>query len=179
MSDLRETNVVVIGAGAHGRRVAEAIAASGGTVVAFASSDAVDRDADGSAARPFPVPTALARFPGVGAVVAIGNGAVRAALSGELERAGAALLRIVHPRATVSPSAVLGAGVVVLAGAAIDAGACVEAGGIVDVGAIVAHDARVGAWAHLRPGCIVAPRGHVPAHTVVGYGRVVCSEGED
>jgi UDP-3-O-[3-hydroxymyristoyl] glucosamine N-acyltransferase len=109
-------------------------------------------------------------------VVAIGNEGVRRRITTELRDAGCELPAVVHRLAYVSPDAELGYGVVVLAGAIVETGASVGDGAIIDVGAIVDHDASVAAFAHVRPGYVVAAYGEWPRESVQSADQEVTPE---
>lgn len=169
-------DVLIVGAGAHARRVGEALEASGWAVSAFAVTS--QGDGDGSVVHPADLFPAAARQANALAIVAIGDADARSELAARLEKVGVRLVTVVHPRASVAPSAVVGEGTVILPGAVVDSGARVGRGVIIDAGVVVGHDAVVGAWAHLRPGCVIAPRARVAERGVVDYGAVV-REGRD
>lgn len=158
------TRLLIVGAGGHGRVVAETALASGRwSEVAF-----VDRS----------FPTVLRPEQGVvigtdadagrhlgdyrEAIVAIGDNHARVAQLELLAKLGFDLPVIVHPGCWVSPSARLGAGSVVLAGAVINAGASLGRACIVNTGASVDHDCVLGDGVHVAPGA------HLGGHTIVG-----------
>ena len=143
--------VIVIGAGGHGRSVAEAILLLGkDKLVGFFD--------DGSAANArvwtYPI---LGRTDSLHAlrsladavVVAIGNNAVREKLHSQVRNAGFELLSVIHPTAFVSPTATLGTGCAVMAGAVVGTEALLGEGVIVNCGATVDHHCRVDAFGHL------------------------------
>lgn len=143
--------LLIVGAGGHGRSVAEAVAAAGEFVVAGFLDDAwpgLDRVLG------FPVfgkVAELARFRDAAdhAFIAIGNNAVRRRLTAELLDAGLLPARVVHPKAIVSPTAVIGLGSAIMAGAIIGTEAVLGEGVIVNCAAVVDHHCRVGDFGHL------------------------------
>lgn len=180
MSNTAQTPIplVIVGAGGHGRSVAE-LAGLAGThrVVAFLD----DQQAPGSDVMGVPVWGGSAEMPhlparGVEAVhVAIGHNATRARLLARAREAGLEAATLVHPRACVSPSATLGAGTAVMALAVIGTEARLGEGAIVNVGAVVDHHARVGDHGHLGAnatmagGTSIGDRAWLQAGSAIGY----------
>jgi len=164
--------LVIVGAGGHGRAVAELARLAGYSVAGFLDADppgaAVDglpvwaEPADGTDALP-----GGARGIGLG----IGDNAARARVAARYP--GHARPPLVHPRAIVSPSAVLAPGVVVFPGAVVHTGAELGDGAVVNSGAIVEHHCRVGAAAHVAPGAVLCGAVRVGEGALVGAGAVV------
>lgn len=145
------TRLLVVGAGGHGRSVAEAAELSGQFVVVGFLDDSLPA---GETVLGFPLlgPVAsMAQHLATAdqAIVAIGNNTVREKLLQQLAAAGFKWATVVHPRAIVSPSAVLGAGSAVMAGAIVGTEACLGISSIVNCGAVVDHHATVEDFGHL------------------------------
>jgi len=149
---------LILGAGGHGRSVADAIAANGDLVMGFLD----DALPVGSLVNGISVLGALAHArelqqlfvtthqgPPDHLVVAIGNPMLRQTWQQVLEHVGAPLGVVLHPRASVSASAQVAPGCVVLAGAVVNANACLHSGVLVNSGAVVDHDAICGAYSQL------------------------------
>lgn len=88
--------------------------------------------------------------------VAIGNNALRSAITCLLTEAGMRLVTVVHPKATVSPRAITGAGSAVMAGVVVGTEAVLGSGVIVNCGAVIDHHCRVGDFGHLGVGAVMA-----------------------
>lgn len=181
--------LLIIGAGGHGRSVAEAILAEG----KFRISGFLDDI--------YPGTTRVWDFPILGkmtqfghwcevadfAVVAIGNNALRQRIFGELTVAGFKLATVIHPRAVVSPTATIGDGSVIMAGAIIGAEACLGKGVVVNCAAVVDHHCRVDDFGHLgvtaamSGGSVLGASAWMQAGAILGYaveieaGRVLMS----
>ncbi len=148
---MAKTRLLVVGAGGHGRSVAEAAELSGQFQVVGFLDDSLPV---GETVLGLPVLGPVAsmaqhRAAANQAIVAIGDNAVREKLMQQLAAAGFEWATVVHPRAIVSPSAVLGAGSAVMAGAIVGTEARLGVGAIVNCGAVVDHHATVEDFGHL------------------------------
>lgn len=170
--------LLIIGAGGHGKAVAEAAILCGEfDLIGFLDDNA-------SQVWSFPVLGAVNRigeFRNVAdaAVVAIGNNNLRKQFQEKLIDAGFNIATIVHPRSIVSPRAVLGAGCAIMAGAVVGTEAHVGRGAIVNSGAVVDHHCVVEEFAHLGVGALMAggtqlgARAWMQAGAALGYGTKV------
>lgn len=170
--------LLVVGAGGHGRSVAEVAKLSGQFEVVGFLDDTLP---EGQIVCGLPV---LGPVAGMAehrtivdqAIVAIGNNAVREKLMQQLTLAGFELATVVHPRAIVSPSALLGAGSAVMAGAIVGTEAHLGVGVIVNCGAVVDHHATVEDVGHLgvnssmAGGTILGHAAWLQAGAALGYG---------
>lgn len=165
-------HLVVVGAGGHGRVVAEAATAAGWKVLAFA-----DQTLAGGQLTGVPVLSGevddiarVAAREAAAVIVAIGSNAARRRLQLALQAAGTELAVVVHPTAVMLGGAQVGEGSVVLARAMIGVDCRVGRGAIVNSGVLVEHDGYLGDFSHLSPG--VATGGEVRvgegAHLGVG-----------
>jgi hypothetical protein len=175
---------LILGAGGHGRSVADAIAPHGDQVVGFLD--------DGQ-----PVGTLVNGIPVLGAlslaweldrffadsdqvlpdqvVVAIGNPGHRQAWQQVLEQVSAPLGVVIHSRASVSAAAQIASGSVVLAGAVVNANASLHAGVIVNSGAVVDHDATCAAYSQLGVNAAMAGGSRLGPLACLGPGEVLGS----
>ena len=177
-------HVIVIGAGGHGRSVAEAILLLGrDELIGF-----VDDGADANAkVWTYPI---LGRTDSLhtlrehadAVVVAIGNNTVREKLHARAREVGFELLSVIHPTAFVSPTAALGSGCAVMAGAVVGTEAHLGEGVIVNCGATVDHHCRVGAFGHLgvnacmAGGSVLGHRAWMQAGAALGYGVKIAAD---
>jgi sugar O-acyltransferase (sialic acid O-acetyltransferase NeuD family) len=149
--------LAILGAGGHGKVVADTAMESGWQDLMF-FDDAAD------------LPRLVGGWPVVGGsgdligalggfaavVVAIGNNRVRLDKTRGLIAAGAAAVSLVHPRAYVARDVKVGPGTVVLAGAVVQPGSCLGAAVIVNTGATIDHDCVLGDGVHVCPGTNIA-----------------------
>lgn len=163
-------DLVILGAGGHGRVAAEIAEMTGYERIRFLDPSWPARQATG----PWPIvgnDTMLEDFRSLGAsdvFVAVGDNRLRASLIGAIGRSDRQLARLVHPFASVSRHAVLDAGCLVAAGAVISCFARIEAGVIVNTGASVDHDCDLGTCVHIGPGARVAADVSVGALSFIG-----------
>lgn len=161
----------LIGAGGHGRVVADALAVAGIDPVAIVVRDG--RPGLVMLGRPVATPEVVPAMAGSRFHVAVGSAAIRARLHDLARSAGAMPLTIVHPAATVSTDAVLGAGVLVAAVAVVAPGATLGEGTIVNHGAVVDHDTRIGAFCHIAPHATLSGEVAVGDRVMIGAGAIV------
>ena len=163
--------LLILGAGGHGRAVADLATECGFTVAGF-----TDRLRGPGVLGGDDEVAALASDGKIdGAVVGVGNTALgrRAELFTMLESLRVATPTLIHPRASVSRSCKIGEGVVVFPNVVL--GAAVEIGDNVVLysGVIVEHDCRVAANAYLSPGVILAGGVTIEAGVFLGMGALV------
>lgn len=167
--------VVIVGAGGHGRVVADALLASGRTVGGFVDAD---QGQWGQSMMGLPVLGGDAVLDAPEwrnhlLVNAIGANPLREDIQRRLEAAGRVFTGARHPRATVSPFARLDDTVQIFANAVVQPGVIAGPGCIINSGAIVEHDCELGAFTHCAPGSVLCggvktgPRVHVGAAAVV------------
>lgn len=114
--------------------------------------------------------------------VAIGNQKVRQLLMERLLDQGAVLPYLVHPSAVLGGNVVIGQGTVVMAGTVINCGSRIGRGCIINTGATVDHDNVLEDYVHLSPGVHLAGTVRVGARSWLGIGSVVrnnCTIGPD
>lgn len=167
--------LVLIGAGGHGRVVADTAEAAGYRDICFLDDSWPSRGTNGDWAIVDRLagwreldPEAVALF------VSIGDNATRLRLGQEIGAGGRFdMPPIVHPRAIVSSRARISAGAVVMAGAIIQPFAEIARFAIVNTGATIDHDCRVGEAVHVSPGANIAGTVTVGARSWVGIGASV------
>jgi len=153
--------LVIIGAGAHGRIVAETAARTGQfQILGFADDNPAML---GVHIGKWRVLGPWSEIPAEAYIIAIGNNAARQATYEKLQTAGKLLATIVSSQACVSDDAVLGAGSVVLPGAVVQSGARIGLNAIINAGAVVDHDAVIGDYAHVGANATVSCFGVVAA----------------
>jgi sugar O-acyltransferase (sialic acid O-acetyltransferase NeuD family) len=163
--------LLIIGAGGHGRVVADTAEQTGYSNIVFHD----DRWPEMATNLCWPVVGRdKPQSPGASDVfVAIGNNAARLAMIHMLISEGFAVPTLVHPRAHVSRHAVLGTGSFVGPMAVVNAGANLGVGVIVNTAASVDHDCIVGDGVHISPGAHIAGGVHIGNESWIGIGANV------
>jgi sugar O-acyltransferase (sialic acid O-acetyltransferase NeuD family) len=107
------------------------------------------------------------------AVVAIGANRLRLDVMTRMMKEGFQFPVLVHPDASVSRSTSIGAGSVICAQAAVIIGSSIGICSIVNTGASVGHDCQVGSGVHIAPGVRLAGGVSIGECSWVGIGAVV------
>lgn len=173
--------LLIIGAGGHGKSVAEAAKLSGNYEVVGFIDDAysvVDKEKNSSV---LGATADLKNYVSLcdEVIVAIGNNFLRESLFNKIKEIGLTPATVIHPLAIVSPSALIGRGCAIMAGAIIGTEAELGHGAIVNCGAIVDHHANVYDFAHLgvnvcmAGGSVLGRAAWIQAGCSLGYGVVV------
>lgn len=163
--------LAVIGAGGHGKVVAELAAALG----TYGEIVFLDDRAQGS----------VNGFPVIGTTlllenslspeqydiaVAVGNNRIRRQIAEKAAALGFKLPVLIHPDATVSPSATVGQGGVVMAKAVVQADSVLKDGVIVNTAATVDHDCLLDAFVHISPGAHLSGNTRIGEESWIGTG---------
>ncbi len=163
-----KTKLMIVGAGGHGRVIADIAALCG-----YAQIDFLDDS-----------PSAMVSAAGTVAeythfteshdfVIGIGNNAGRRRLTEALIADGATFATLIHPAATIGSNVHIGEGTVIMAGAVINAGAVLGAGVIINTCASVDHDCIVGDFVHISVDAHLAGTVTVGAGCMIGIGASV------
>jgi sugar O-acyltransferase (sialic acid O-acetyltransferase NeuD family) len=171
-------SLVIVGAGDHGRVIAEAARAAGHSILGFVQPSGPAGSAGEVDGLPIlgtlDDPQVQARVGHEASfVVALGSNAPRKAAYAECLRHGWQPASIVHPTAILLGGSRIGEGSQVCAAAVIGVGAEVGADVIVNTAASVDHDGRIHDHAFIGPGARLAGRVTVEAGAHVGIGAVV------
>lgn len=166
--------LLIVGAGGHGRVVADC-AAAGSTYSEIAFLD--DRHPQEAISGPWPIVGRLdelaqlaTRFDAC--VIALGKAQQRLAMIDAAVCAGLDVPTLVHPAAVLSRHAHLEQGVVMLAGAIVNFGARLGRGCIVNTAGTVDHDCELADGVHVCPGAHLAGDVRVGLRTWFGIGAV-------
>ncbi len=161
--------LVIIGAGGHGKVIADIAVKNGYSDIAF-----LDDRATG-ACLGFPIigTSEMLRGqwePNTEFVIAVGNNAVRKRIAQAHDLAWATLI---HPSAQIGLEVQIGAGTVVMAGAAVNPCANIGNHCIINTGAVVEHDNVLENYVHLSPDAALGGTVHIGECTHVGIGASV------
>lgn len=108
--------------------------------------------------------------------VAIGDNRVRLNLIHSFIKMGFNLPIIVHPTSFISRFATIGAGSVLFAQTVVNAGTQIGTGAIVNTGATIDHDCLVGDGVHISPGAHLAGEVKVGNYSWLGIGSSIIQQ---
>lgn len=157
--------VVLVGAGGHGRVIAEILEALQCPVAGF-----FDEDHSIQEVWSYPVRHQVEAFGSLAEsdwIISIGNNRTRKLLA---ERYALNYARAIHPHVALSPRTVIGEGTVVMAGVCINTGVIVGKHCILNTHCSVDHDCVLEDYVHISPGASLAGDVQVGEGTHVGIG---------
>lgn len=161
--------LIIIGAGGHGRVIAENAERNGYTDICF-----VDDNAKGECLG-FPIIGTSSDIESLNDgktdfIIGIGCNAVRKSIA---EKYDVNWVTIIHPSAHISKYAKIGKGTIIMAGAVINTCASVGNHCIINTTAVVEHDNTVCDFVHISPGAKLSGTVYVGNNTWVGTGSSV------
>ncbi len=168
-----ESTLLILGAGGHGKSVAEAAYLSGKwNNIVFAD----DVWPEKTEFYGYAILTSIKHFEAPlnvsAAIPAVGNNIVRQQWFQLLQEAGIPLATVIHPSAIISSSARLGSGVSIMAGSIIGVEADIADGVIINMGTVIDHDVVIGQFAHLSIGVKVTGGKSLVAFKFVPAGSI-------
>jgi len=161
--------VILIGAGGHGKVIADVVSAAGDEVVGFLD-DNRERKMCGS----YPVLGAVKdvhRFSDCRFIVSIGSNGVRRKIAEAFPSVH--WYTAIHPSAVISPSVKIGKGTVVMPCVVINAEAEIGCHCIINTAAVVEHENRIGDYVHISPRAALAGNVTVGEQSHIGIGACV------
>lgn len=177
MSSAMPNKLIIVGAGGHGRVVAD-IAESLGTYkeIRFLDDNAGNKSAG---LGPYPIVGGIGAandYRGWSFFVAIGDSGTRKGMTNDLKKQSFELATLIHPSAVVSAYASIGEGSVVMPGAVVAPGAVVGDGCIVNTCASLDHDSVLSDWSHIAVGAHVAGNVRIGSGVWVGAGATIIND---
>jgi sugar O-acyltransferase (sialic acid O-acetyltransferase NeuD family) len=171
-------DVLLIGAGGHGKVVLDILRASGAhRPIGFLDADPA---LTGTTVSGLPVLGPVHHLSKIRqqtkareAIVAIGDNRARRSYAQHVIDEGIELINAIHPTANISTSALIGRNVVIASGAIVCAEARVADSVILNTGCIVDHECEIEEAAHICPAAALAGRVRVEAGAFVGLGAKV------
>ena len=175
-------NLLIIGAGGHGKVVAEAAKLEGKfNKIAFLD------DGNLKSVLGYPVIGCIEDYKTLKdeykyAFVAIGNNKVRLNLIKNLVNEGYVVPKIIHPKAAISEHSTIDIGTVILAGAVINVDTKIGKGCILNINSILDHDSSIGDGCHISSGAVIRSMvkvkrlSTVKANACVTQGKIIEEE---
>lgn len=161
--------LVIIGAGGHGKVLADNALKNGYTDICF-----VDDRAEGKCME-FPIVGTSADIPSMNDgktdfVIGIGKNSVRKKIAQTYD---VNWVSLIHPSAQIAVNVSVGRGTVVMAGAVINACATVGAHCIINTRAVIEHDNVIEDYVHISPNAALGGTVHIGEQTHIGIGATV------
>lgn len=163
--------LAILGAGGHGRVVAESAAALGWSISFFDDDRTGDVDGWPIIGNSVVLTVKAVGFDGV--IVGIGTNRLRLEWMDRLAVAGAQLATIIDATSYVSRSASLGQGSFLAPGSIVGVGATLGAGCIINTSASVDHDCCLADGVHLSPGARLSGAVTIGQASWLGTGSAV------
>lgn len=164
--------LIIIGAGGHGKVVAEAASLSGKyNDICFLDSNfpiLVVNNVVGHSDDYESFISKDAEF-----IVAVGDCTIRHKISKNLSSHGAELAKIIHPKSYISEAAHVSKGTYIGAFSIINPGASISFNCIINTGAIIEHDCNLQESVHISPGSVLSGNVQVGMKTWIGAGATV------
>ena len=154
--------VLIIGAGSHGRVVAETAEACGYNVAFLDDQPGVN--VVGSLDE---IEQYASQYDGV--IVSIGDNEKRKELLKKITNP----ITLIHPRSYISLTASIGKGTIILPGAVVNTRAVIGKGCIISIGALIDHDSVVGDYCHINAGAVIEAGCIIPFNTKVDAGTTI------
>lgn len=164
--------LIIIGAGGHGKVLADNALKNGYTDICFVDDRATGKCMD---------------FPIVGTsgdveklndgktdfIIGIGDNAVRKKIA---EKFDVNWVTLIHPSAQIAVNASLGKGTAVMAGAVINACASVGEHCIINTRAVIEHDNTIEDYVHISPNAALGGAVRIGEQTYIGIGATVINK---
>ncbi len=161
--------LILVGAGGHGKVVADIAMKCGYTEILFADDRTLDT------CMGFPVIGPVSGIPRwndgkTDFVISIGNNAARKKIA---ECYDVNWVTLIHPSAQIGVGATIGKGTVVMACAAVNACASIGDHCIINTGAVVEHDNVLENYVHISPNAALGGTVFIGEETHIGIGATV------
>ena len=169
-------DVIIIGAGGHGKVIGEIIMLSGKNLIGYID----DKKEKGPFGKPvigkledcdkYKNKTKI--------IVGIGDNKRRNEIFTSLKKRGFKFVNAIHPNTVISEQVEIGEGVVIAAGVVINPGAVIKDNVILNTSSSIDHDCIIDKSVHISPGVNLAGGVKVGIGTHIGIGSVVIPEKE-
>ena len=163
--------LMILGAGGHGRVIADSARKMGYTEIAFLDNAPMAQEMGHPVVGGFQ--DAKLYIADWDICVAVGNQKLREGLLNSLGQAGAKLPVIRDSSAVIGTHVSIGIGTVIMPGTVINTGTRIGRGCIINTGATADHDNILEDFVHLSPGVHLAGTVHVGVRSWLGVGSVV------
>ncbi len=168
MEGIRLNRLIIIGAGGHGKVVADIARLNGYKDIGFLDNDPEVKECAG-----YPVfgPNNMTKELDGDIFVAVGNGKIRKRLMNQYS--GRNFPVLIHPNSVIGNAVLIGEGSVVMAGTVINTNTKVGRGCIINTSSSVDHDCIVRDFVHVSVGAHLCGTVTVDENTWIGTGVIV------
>lgn len=161
--------LIIIGAGGHGKVIADNALKNGYTDINFID-DCITDECIG-----FPIIGTSADIENFADentdfIIGIGDNKIREMIA---EKHNVNWVTLIHPSAQIAFNASIGKGTVIMAGAVVNASAVVGSHVIINTCAVVEHDNVIGDYVHISPNAALGGTVHIGKSVHIGIGVVV------
>ena len=161
--------LIIIGAGGHGKVIADSALKNGYTEICFVDDNVTDY------CMGFPVIGKCADLEKLNDgktdfIIGIGNNAVRKQIA---EKYNVNWVTVIHPSAQIAINVSVGRGTVIMAGAVINACAFIDEHCIINTGAVIEHDDVIDEYVHISPNVTLGGTVHIGRNSHIGIGATV------
>ena len=164
-----QKNLVIIGAGGHGKVVSDIAVKNGYETIIFLDDNDSIHECAG-----FPVIgniKEIKTYNNWDTIVAIGNPQLRRKVQNGLEEYR--LISLIHPNAVISRRVSIGNGTVIMAGTVINSDTCIGNGCIINTSSSIDHDCIISDFCHVSVGAHIAGNVSIGEETWIGIGASV------
>ena len=166
--------LIIIGAGGHGRVVADcARATKKYDKIDFLDACYRTKTTNLNWSIVGPVDDWKKHLSSADFIVAFGNNQLRLSIIDQLLKSNASVVNIIHPTAYISDESHLAKGCVVFANAVVNIASSIQNGCIINTGATVDHDCTLAEAVHISPGANIAGGVSIGKYSWVGIGSCV------
>ncbi|WP_158509659.1 NeuD/PglB/VioB family sugar acetyltransferase [Limnochorda pilosa] len=167
--------MLLLGAGGHGRAVADAASAAGWHIAGFLDDHATEAPWTGASILGAidTLPTILQAHPEWSVIVTLGDNRERRSVVERFAGIPIRFATVLAPSAYVSPTASVEPGSIVMHHAVVHAGSRIGPHAILNTGATIDHDCEIGEYGHISPGVHLAGTVKVEREAHVGIGASV------
>lgn len=173
LSKSKNKNLLIIGAGGHGKVIAD-IAENIGCYekIIFADDDESVKEC-----MRYPVfwrkKIENDMYDSHDVFVAVGNSKTREKITSELKAKGVFIPTLIHPKAIIARTATIAEGTVIMAGTVINSDTHIAGSCIINTGCTIDHDCIIGEFCHVSVGAHLAGTVTVGSHTWIGVGACI------
>lgn len=168
------STLIIIGAGGHGRVVADCAQQTGKYQKIYFLDDSYPERKNNSIWDIIGKVEKYTRYlDSADFIVAFGNNKLRQQVLENLIKSNAKIISLIHPSAYISQHSAIEAGVVVFAQAVINIGSTIKTGCIINTGATIDHDCTIEAMVHISPGVNIAGGVTISERSWIGIGASV------